>query len=235
MGDMSFEEWQGYKAMSSGIGNERTNPGELISPEELRKFSDQAKTRGYRFAPDVRGISRPTYGGFESYRGDPAELYKIIDELDASKSLWPDRLKRKSVLLGYESLGNTDDFARTAGRTILFNKDVYDDHELLKRGYLEAVKDGVFVKGTTHTSVPWHEIGHVIQNTDSRVYKRLKKAIEQRGEIRQIGLQLTSTYGITETRDIEYPELLSELLSATRSSDSAIRKSALELVKEVLP
>lgn len=238
MEGMSFEEWQGYKEMSAPGDSFTMNPspGETINAEDLQKFADEVSARGYRFAPSVTGINRPAYGGFETYCGEIKELYSILDELDASKTIWTERLKRKGVLIGYEAFGTEHDFARSAGRTIFFNKKVYDDSEYLRKSYADAVAKGVFVEGTTEKSIPWHELGHILQNLDLKLYGRAIRAIEKKGDIRTIGLQLTSGYGISEVRDNLgfFGELVSELLSASRSSVKEKRENALEILKEVL-
>ena len=239
MGYMSFEEWvEGHEnesSLMSSVGVDAAgnpHPGETISPEDLELFAKEVQRRGYRFVAKVPGVRKPVYGGFEHFRGSVDDLYKILDELNASRRIWPERLKRKGLLIGYQDMVSLEDFARTEGRSIFFNKRIYDDPDFLEAAYLQAVEEGVFAKGTGPASVPWHELGHVLQREDRRLYPRLIAAISKRGDFGTIALKLTSCYGITEV-DMGYPELLSELLSASRSTDKETRESAQEVLREV--
>lgn len=211
-------------------------PGKLITEEELTAFVEEAQKRGYRFAGRVKGVKKTLYGGFEQYRGDPQKLYEILDTLDKTKKFWPDKLKKKGILLGYEDLGNLDDFARSSGRTMLFNKRLYDDPEFLQRAYKDAVDREIFVKGTSVSSIPLHEIGHILQKSDPFLYNRMVTAIKIYASDNNLSfekgaLTLTSLYGISKVGE-EYPELFSELFSATNSSNDGISYRAYTILEE---
>lgn len=216
---------------------EGPRPGKLISEEEIRSFSDEVEKRGYRFANKIRGLSRTAHGGFEYYRGSIDELYSILEELDNTREYWTDTMKRKGVLIGYEDFGNLDDFARTNGRNVFFNKKIYDDSEYLEADYMDGVLRRIFSKGTDHRMVSRHEIGHVIQNTGGDVNRRTERVIrhlaDQEGvSFKEKALQLTSLYGITNTEG-EFKELICEVLAASGSNEKETREEALMVLKEV--
>jgi len=214
-------------------------PGELISAEDLKKFSDAVRERGFRFSDKASGLQKPKFGGFEQYRGSVDKLYEILDELEKTREYWPRRLKKKGILIGYQDFGNIKDFGECQGRTIFYNKRIYDDSSFLERAYEEAVKDGTFVRGTTAKAVSWHEIGHVLQHTNDVYYHRMRMQIfrlcekKTDEEFLKKALSLTSNYGITMDEDGYLNELICELLSATTSSEDDIRDNALAIIQEV--
>ena len=104
----------------------------------------------------------------------------------------------------------------------------------LADAYAREVKEGHFVKGTNTNAIPWHELGHVLLRDNEHLESRLYRAIKKRGEeFEKTALNLTSIYGINTVGD-SYPELLSEILSASTSSDKQKREEALAVLKEVL-
>ena len=71
-------------------------------------------------------------------------------------------------------------FAITKGRTITFNKFMYDDSDYLSAEYADAVETGGFAKGTTYLNVPDHECGHIFTRYDKRYFTELQRVCDDR-------------------------------------------------------
>lgn len=210
--------------------------GTQISAEQLAEFEEKARAVGIEF--DTKGAE--PYGGFDTYCGDPKVLDQMIDDIVESKAYWGINNQEMPIKLRYESLGNIDDLAKTKGGVITLNKDIFDDTDYLKRYYSYLASHGTvedqtwFVRGTDYRSVIWHEIGHRLFKYDNEMYGKVRKIIlAEHEDIRAFGLKYLSQYAIISERG-KYVELLSELLSATRSSDETRRAIAERILQEVI-
>ena len=77
--------------------------------------------------------------GFETYQGDIRILNEIIEGIAAVKRDFPTLENIKNGLkVQYQDLGNGDDFAMVRGKTIIFNKALFDDPEMLQQAYMEG-------------------------------------------------------------------------------------------------
>ncbi len=155
---------------------------EPISSEKLDEILSYAKSKGVQIG--TGGISS---GGFRHYCGDPEVLKDIIDEVARQqnsplykKSGAKPPILRYDNVLGYKgdpSKIDIDAFAMTKGRTITLNKFMFDDSVHLISEYTEAMKNGVFVKGTNYSNIISHEAGHIIGNANKSIKNKVRNCL----------------------------------------------------------
>lgn len=243
---MKYEEW--YKTYVEGKPLKAVYPkgykdnrviGERISEEDLKSFVNKATANGIEI-----GVShdRFTYGGFEHFRGNTKILNETLDGLIEAKTKYSGKID-KPIILKYETVksksGQVDvcAFALTRGRTITLNDHMFDDLNVSKE-YSEAVKMRMFVKGTTYRNVLIHEYGHILENFDKNLYRRVIDVTEK--EAYNIGKELgeyldrnVSSYGALYNGGIyseAVAELYSKLFSPTkRFAEDIFRKAGYRL------
>lgn len=163
---------------------DETCPGELISIEKLNRFYQLAKEQGIKFDESLG-----KYGGFDKYRGDFSVLEDAITSISYNKKEMSRILKNKNVLLRYDDVKSYDGaidvnaFAMVKSRTITLNRFMYDDTDFLKKQYQKSVEDGIFTPDTDYKNVIDHEMGHILNNFDNRIVKRMRRIIEKEAEI----------------------------------------------------
>ena len=209
--------------------------GTKITQEQLQLFEDKARAAGIEF--ETTGAM--LHGGFDTYCGDPEILSQMIDDIVESKEYWGIGKQNMPIRLSYKSLGNYNDLAITENGVIIINKDIFDDSEFLKKYYAYLASNGTtegqtwFVRGTDYRSIIWHEIGHRVMKYNSTMYGKVIKVISRDyGSIDAFCLNYLSEYAIITSRG-RRTELLSEILSALRSSDVARRNAAKRILREV--
>lgn len=229
--DKSVES--GIMKMSSGTASEaRSNAGSLISQDKLHSFSESIKQLGFKLS------NSSEFGGFETYMGSPEVLREIVEDLAVIKSEILSKTKVKAIVLKYEDFNNVEDFAKATRKTIIFNKRIYDDSELLGKLYEESVETRHFVRATTYRSVPFHEVGHIIVKQQPNLLKRseevaIKKAKNLGISLNEYIYEHISNYALHYNGYVK-TELLPEILSGTQSSDKHTRELCSELLGGVL-
>lgn len=206
---------------------DRRKVGEPIKQADLQKAIETARLKGVQIGTE----DNPT-GGFETYCGDVTVLNDVIDQV--AKQLDSDLFQNsrgKKVILAYDNVtGYMNDnqvidigaFAMTKGRTITLNKFMFDDSSFLATEYAGAVKAGLFAKGTDHTCIIAHEVGHIISKYTRGLYRRTMAVIEDAAAKKGVPtttyiIQNVSGYAARKNQDWEYSELIPELNSMLNS------------------
>lgn len=119
--------------------------------------------------------------GFEEYCGDVQILNEIMESIANARNDFPMLGKIKNGMkIQYMDLGNADDFAMVRGKTIIFNKALFDYPEVLRQAYMENANDGSFVRGTDYRSIPYHEIGHILTKADPKLAVTIERIVWKR-------------------------------------------------------
>ena len=118
-----------------------------------------------------------------------------------------------------ENLNDIKTYAKTAGKTITLNKEIFDDIAYLKRDYQIYADKGFFVKGTDYRSIIYHEIGHVLNKQNPKLLGDMQKIIQQKAETAGMKTDeyiesYISEYATKLYYGYTYRELLPEILSA---------------------
>ena len=201
--------------------------GETISPEDLSAFINKANSKGIQI-----GYKKNPSGGFETYRGDPAVLDELLDRFEEQQN---SKLYRNSgagkITLKYDDIRDarnvieTGTFAQTNGTTITLNKFMFDDSDYLEKEYIKAVKQGLFVKGTTHHNIADHEVGHILDRKVKSLYTRTLHIITSLAK--DEGVSVTSfiknnisIYAATQEMNEHFPELIPEINSMLNSGNN---------------
>ena len=210
-------------------------PGKTITNEQLTNIRNKFKKSGITISTETHGKD----GGFGTYRGDPKVLENFAETLAKNNMIWGEKNKNITIKLAYESLGNLDDIAVTKNGVIILNKDIFDDTAYMKRYYdylaSHGTKDGLtwLVPGTEYSSIIIHEAGHRVMARNNLAYGKIRDIITKRyGSVEAYCLSYLSEYGMMQHKG-RYIELLSELSSATLSTDTKRRTIAQEILKEV--
>ncbi|KHD34415.1 hypothetical protein NL50_17185 [Clostridium acetobutylicum] len=184
----------------------KPTPGNKISDDDLNEFINSLAELGINS------------NGFEEYCGDSKMLAEISEDLKILLSDIPQLANIKNgLILNYEDLGNTEDFALTKGKSIILNKSVYDDTEYIKSEYSKYADKGWFVKGTDYRSVIYHESGHVL-NKNKSLLRKITALINSKAKDEGITsdeyvLKYISNYALAKDWSENYSELLSEVIS----------------------
>ena len=202
------ESWK----MSRQKGENRVIEFENAQPISQKDF------QGFEQKVKELGIQQE---GFETYQGDIRILNEIIEGIAAVKRDFPTLENIKNGLkVQYQDLGNGDDFAMVRGKTIIFNKALFDDPEMLQQAYMEGIETGLFVQGTDCRSIPYHEAGHLLTKADPKLAVTIERIVWQRAQ--ELGMKIEDYIGknISDYATIIDPfsrgchqELLPELLS----------------------
>lgn len=223
--------------LPEGFGS--PTPGRRITEEDLQSFAKKAEAHGVALDPRT-GL----FGGFENYCGDVSVLDELLEDYANSKHYWGKRNQSMPVILRYKSLDNLDDFAKTNGKIITLNKDLFDDSNYMKKLYDYLTKHGetedgtYFVSGTTYRSIIYHEVGHRLMAYNSLSYGRMISALGLYDST--LKLDVNSLYDFllknlseyaTVYSEGRYCEAISELMSATQSADSDIAEFADFVIK----
>ena len=226
-----------YKAISEKMaGNnlprkyvDNRNIGNVISREELSKFIKTADEKGIRV-----GVEDNPTGGFETYRGEPEVLYQILENAHKSKERMKLLTGKDSDIIikydnvldynGDKSKIDIEAFAVTRGRTITFNKFMYDDTEYMKKQYNELEKQGFFVKGTSYRNVVDHEIGHIINRMNPSIYSKIINIVEKEANSKNIQYiqENISIYASIDTNDGIFNELIAEINAALSENNKYV-------------
>lgn len=203
--------------------------GNPISTESLQEFSRMLSEQGVVFA-DIKGSK---YGGFDTYCGDPQVLNEIAEHIKNNQEILTNLSKNSKIIIGYDYLregGNVevDTFAQTEGRTIIFNKFMYDDSNYLKSEYQSAVESGRFAKGTTYLNVADHEMGHIFARCNPRYLYALRNVCEK--EALDNGISLSNFIVSNISSYADYQEELPAEINAMRFGKD--NKFALELLRK---
>lgn len=159
--------------------------GSRISSDDLQKVIERMEASGMVFG-SVKGSH---CGGFDSYCGDMGVLDDLLSHLENNQPLLTELSGSGKIILKYDYIktdsGEVDvgAFAMTKGRTITFNRFIYDDSDYLSSEYSGAVQTGLFAKGTTYLNVPDHECGHIFARYDKRYISSLRRSCEQRADL----------------------------------------------------
>ena len=106
--------------------------GKLISKENYNDFVSQMQHKLHVKTE-----------GFETYHGDVEVLQQIVEDIQFIKQQFPTLNNIKNgLLLKYENLNDIKTYAKTAGKTITLNKEIFDDIDYLKRDYKSEANDG---------------------------------------------------------------------------------------------
>ena len=218
------------KAQFSKGFTDTRNIGEIISETDLLKFSEEVSSSGFSFMP----LKKSQYGGFETYRGDMSVLDDLLKHLRENQKLLTELSGDSKIVLGYDYIGedgtiDVGTFAYTKGRTIIFNKFMYDDSTFLAEEYANAIRQGKFAKGTTYLNIPDHECGHLFARCNKRYISSLRQACERRA----IKAGITTDQYIIENIS-EYASYMDELPAEINAmKNGSVPDLALELLKEV--
>lgn len=201
--------------------------GETISPEDLSAFINKANSKGIQI-----GYKKNPTGGFETYCGDPAVLDELLDRFEEQQN---SKLYLNSgagkITLKYDDIRNamnvieTGTFAQTNGTAITLNKFLFDDSDYLKKEYLKAVKQGLFVKGTTHHNIADHEVGHILERKDKSLYTRTLHIITSLAKDEGMSVlsfikKNISGYATTQEINDHFSELIPEINSMLNSGNN---------------
>lgn len=203
--------------------------GTPISSELLKNFADALTENGIVFA-DVKGSK---YGGFDTYCGDPQVLNDIVEHIKNNQEILTKLSGNSKIIVGYDYLregGNVevDTFAQTKGRTIIFNKFMYDDSNYLKSEYQKAVEEGRFAKGTSYLNVADHEMGHVFARCNPLYLSSLRNVCKRRAMDSGISSSNFIVSNISSYADYQ-DELPAEINAMRYGKENEL---ALELLKE---
>ena len=199
--------------------------GKLISKENYNDFVSQMQQLHVKTE------------GFETYHGDVEVLQQIVEDIQFIKQQFPTLNNIKNgLLLKYENLNDIKTYAKTAGKTITLNKEIFDDIDYLKRDYKSEANDGFFVKGTDYRSIIYHEIGHVLNKQNPKLLGDMQKIIQQKAET--AGMKTDeyiekniSKYAKKLDHQLRFTELLPEALSACYNCNI---QTTTDLMKEIL-
>ena len=159
------ESWK----MSRQKGENRVIEFENAQPISQKDF------QGFEQKVKELGIQQE---GFETYQGDIRILNEIIEGIAAVKRDFPTLENIKNGLkVQYQDLGNGDDFAMVRGKTIIFNKALFDDPEMLQQAYMEGIETGLFVQGTDCRSIPYHEAGYLLTKADPKLAVTIERIV----------------------------------------------------------
>ncbi len=218
----------------SSVGSDTIlpKPGQKISKETLAAFEQRIHELGFKFS------SQGVCGGFDGYCGSEKVLDELVQDLASIKNDILPKTKVKDIVLKYEDLKNTDDFAVTRGKTIVLNKRIYDDSAFLAKKYSEAVDEKLFVKGTDYRVIPFHEVGHVISKRQPNIVRLtekevLKFAMDDRMNLNQFVSTHISNYALVYYKNSKV-ELLPELISGSHSKDEITQKLCKDILGGVL-
>ena len=116
--------------------------------------------------------------GFKRFDGDPDEIIALINQVSKMSERYPVLTARKgSVVLNLAHRMGSADFAMFQGHTIYLNADAYRDITRLKQEYDRLVQSKWFVAGTDYHAIPYHEIGHFMEETYNIDGLRIAKQI----------------------------------------------------------
>lgn len=211
------------------------HPGNIIEKDRLIEIIDKFEKTGIKISTGTHG----EYGGFDTYKGNPKVLENLAETLADNKTIWGVHNQNIPIRIAYEPLGNFDDLAVARNGVIILNKDIFDDTDYMKRYYQYLASHGTrdklswFVPGTDYRSVIMHEVGHRVMARNKLAYSKIRDIIVNRyGSVEAFCLNHLSEYGMILTEG-RYLELISELSSATLSTDASRRKIAREILMEV--
>ena len=210
-----------------GYADER-NVGKPVGESVLRAFSEKANRYGIKLMPNYG-----TYGGFETYCGDPEVLDEALEHIKASQELLTKNGKDDKIVLQYRDLLDdqgridTGTFAMVKGKTLTLNRFMYDDTDFLKCEYNALVESGHFTKGTDYRNIVDHEMGHIIAKRDRAFANRVKHAV---GDLaKEYGVSVSDFIQKNISGYADSPgELLSEILSKANGNDPDIAIKILE-------
>ena len=203
--------------------------GNPISKEDLENFVEKAKIMGVTLAT----VKNSKYGGFDTYCGDTNVLNDMLEHIKINQNTLKKISGNDKIIIGYQYLtdsGAVDvgTFACTRGKTILFNKFMYDDSNYLKSEYSKMVELGHFAKGTTYKNIVDHEFGHIFARNNKRYLSGLRQLCEQRAKKQGITLSEYITKNISL-----YAEYLDELPAEINSMRYGSKSGfAITLLKE---
>lgn len=205
--------------------------GEKISEINLKSFAEKADEIGVKL--HISGKSK--FGGFEDYRGDISVLFDALEHIKNNKPMLTKVTGDDKIILKYKYIydgaGKVDvkTFASTAGRTITFNKFMYDDFNWLAAEYEKEVKNGFFVFGTDYKNITDHEVGHIIGRS-TRLLEKVQLICKNRARLFGMRENEYIVEVISEYAEKSEKELFAELNSMLNSSNS---EEAVIIFKEV--
>ena len=207
-----------------GYTDER-NVGKPVGESVLRAFSEKANRYGIKLM-----LNYGTYGGFETYCGDPEVLDEALEHIKNSQELLTKSGKDDKIILQYRDLLDdqgridTGTFAMVKGKTLTLNRFMYDDTDFLKREYNVLVDIGHFTEGTDYRNIVDHEMGHIIAKRDRKFANRIKRVVSDMAK--EYGVSVSDFIQENISGYADSPgELLSEILSKANGNapDIAIR------------
>lgn len=198
-------------------------PGPQIDPKALSALTAKAEAAGIEM----------DLVQFGSYSGDVMVLEEMLADISESRTLWGKKCAGMRVRVGYKSLNSLNDFAVYEKGVIYLNKDFYDDSAFLAQAYAQQVSRGHFVKGTTYRSIPLHEVGHRILKQDTLAYSRVMRSLANQEGILPFAVKYLGDYAAVYKRG-RFTELISELFSATLSTDPSVADAAKAVLEEAL-
>ncbi len=224
---------------TSGYKDSR-NIGEKITEQQLAEFIEKANKNGVQIGDGNK--TSQDFGGFENFCGDYKKLLEVLDSLAEAKLLSPTK-SNKDVILKYDyvkdSAGRVDvnAFAMTVGRKITLNKHIFDCLNV-DEIYAKEVSERYFVRGSTYKNVSIHEYGHIIENQNNHLSKKVVDILE---EMAYNNSEKLSDYLINNIsgyagkyNGFEYSEVIAELYSMVFTDDNTfaldvLRRAGMEL------
>lgn len=131
--------------------------GELISAESFREIRDYAQSKGIHL---------------QGFKGSDVDKKLVLETVDAAEALldkYPELLgssKRPFTLYLDRNMASVD-FAEVKDgvpHIMHLNADAYRQKASLQAEYKKLADDGWFVSGTDHSSVVYHEMGHMVSD-----------------------------------------------------------------------
>ena len=213
-----------------------------ISEKRLQEIKERAAAKSVKL-----GTQNGNTGNFELYCGRPEVLEELIDRL-GDNILWAKEkgfIKETEQLilyydnvLGYEGKKGVIDigaFAEVKGKTITLNKFMFDDSDFLMLQYKDAVDRRFFANGTSYKSIVDHEFGHILKKRCKSLQNRAITALQKDADDAKINIEdfiveRISKYAAYQVSEGYYGELIPELFSMSKGTESSYAREILERV-----
>ena len=122
----------------------------------------------------------------------------------------------------------------TKGRTITLNKFMFDDSIHLMSEYKDAMENGVFVKGSNHSNIISHEVGHIIAHKKKSLCNKILTTLNREASNESLTLDQyitskISSYATVKDEDSNYVEIVAEVNSLLTLDENNV---IIELLKK---
>ena len=204
---------------------EKSKESSIISVEQLNDFKNKMSALG------VKEVT-----GFEQYTGDISVLNEMTEDFTTLKNNFPKLFANFAGVTFDEQ--PIEEYAKFDLDTkfLNFNKNMYNDTELLKSSYQEDVERGHHPKGTTYRANVFHEFGHYIEDVANinpkklvkKIFEKQKKAYYRRQWADEWVMNGLSRYAV----DFDYEEYIAECFAEYFESSNP-RPIAVDTVNEI--